>query len=152
MKLFKYVYVKSVHSSPSVVSDTLQPHGLQHARLPCQSPIWACSNSCPSNHWCHPAISSSVIPFSSCLQFFPASRAFPMSLFFISGGYKYWSFSFNVSPFSEYSFRTVWFDILVVQGTLKSLLQYHSSKAFVLWHQLSLWSNSYIHSQLLEKP
>ena len=73
--------------SHSVVSDSLWPHGLQHARLPCPSPIpRACSNACPSSQWCHPTISSSVIPFSSCLQSFPASGSFPMSQLFSSGG------------------------------------------------------------------
>jgi len=73
--------------SHSVISNSLQPQGLQHARLPCPSPTpGACSNSCPSSQWCHPTISSSVIPFSSCLQSFPASGSFPMSQFFSSGG------------------------------------------------------------------
>ena len=73
--------------SHSVVSNSLQPHGLQHARLPCPSPTpRTCSNSCPSSQWCHPAISCSVVPFSSCLQSFPASGSFPMSQFFTSGG------------------------------------------------------------------
>ena len=76
----------SVQFSHSVLSDSLQPHGLQHARLPCLSPIpKACSNSCPSSWWCHPTISSSVIPFSSCTQSFPASGSFPMSQLFTSG-------------------------------------------------------------------
>ena len=66
---------------------TLRPHGLQHARFPCPSPIrGACSNSCPLSRWCHPTILSSVIPFSSCPQSLPASRSFPMSQFFVSGG------------------------------------------------------------------
>ena len=70
-------YFNSVQFSCSVVSDSLQPHGLQHARLPCPSPTpWACSNSCPLSWWCHPTISSSVIPFSH-LQSFPASGSFP---------------------------------------------------------------------------
>ena len=65
------------------MSDSLWPHGMQHARLPCPSPTpRACSNSCPCGQWCHPPISSSVIPFSSCLQSFPASGSFPMSKFF----------------------------------------------------------------------
>ena len=77
----------SVQYSLSVVSDSLQPHGLQHARLPCLLPTpGACSNSCSSSQWCHPTISSSVVPFSSCLQSFPASRSFSMSQFFASGG------------------------------------------------------------------
>ena len=70
----------SVQFSCSVVSDSLQPHGLQHSSLLCPSPTpRACSNSCPSSRWCHPTISSSVVPFSSCLQFFPASGSFPIS-------------------------------------------------------------------------
>ena len=73
--------------SHSVVSNFLGPHGLQHTRLPCPSPTpVACSNSCPSSQWCHPTISFSVIPFSSCLQSFPASEYFPMGQFFASGG------------------------------------------------------------------
>ena len=77
----------SVQFNRSVVSNSLQPPGPQNASLPCPSPTpRACSNSCPSSRWCHPTISSSVIPFSSCLQFFPASRSFPMSQFFASGG------------------------------------------------------------------
>ena len=73
--------------SPSVVSDSLQPHGLQHSRLsrPSLSPR-AFSNSCPLSWWCHPTILSSVVPFSSCLQSFPASESFPVNWFFISGG------------------------------------------------------------------
>ena len=71
----------------SVMASSLRPHGLQHARLPCPSPTpGACSNSCPLNRWCHPTISSSVVPFSSCLQSFPASGSFPVSQFFASGG------------------------------------------------------------------
>ena len=77
----------SVQFSHSVVSNSLWPHGLQHARLPCPSPApEACSNSCPLNWWCHPTISSFIFPFSSCLQSFPASGSFPMSQFFTSGG------------------------------------------------------------------
>ena len=73
--------------SCSIMSDSLWPHGLQHDRLPCPSPTpRACSNSCHSSWWCHPAISSSVIPFSSCLQSFPASVCFPMNWFFELGG------------------------------------------------------------------
>ena len=71
----------------SVVSDSLWPHGLQHIRPPCSSPTpGACSNSCPSSQWCHPTISSSVIPFSSCLQSLSASGSFLMSHLFASGG------------------------------------------------------------------
>ena len=73
--------------SPSVVSDSLWPHGLQHARLSCPSPTpGVYSNSCPLSRWCHPIISSSVVPSSSCLQSFPIPRSFPMCQFFTSGG------------------------------------------------------------------
>ena len=78
---------ESVQFSRSVVSDSLQPHGLQHAWLPCPSPTpGAYSNSCPSSRWCHPAISSSLVPFSSCPQSFPASGSFQMRQLFTSGG------------------------------------------------------------------
>ena len=128
----------------SVVSDSLRPHGLQHTRLPWCA-IFTISQSLlkllstesvmPSSY------SSSVVPFSSCLQPFPASGSFPMNQFFASGGQNiYWSvsFRFSISPSSEYSglisFRIDWFDLLAVQGTLKSLLQHHSSKASIFWH------------------
>ena len=79
--------IESVQFSRSVVSDSLRPHGLQHARLPCPSPIpGAYSNSCPSSQWYYPTISFSVIPFSSCLQSFPLSGSLQMSQFFVSGG------------------------------------------------------------------
>ena len=81
------VVFSSVQLSHSVVSDSLRPHGLQHTRPPCSSPTpRACSNSCPLSQWCHLTTSSSVIPFSSCLQSFPASGSFPMSQLFTSGG------------------------------------------------------------------
>ena len=77
----------SVQLSCSVMSDSLRPHVLQHSRLPCPSPTrGACSNSFPLSHWCHPTISFSVVPFSSCLQSLPASRSFPLSQFFTPGG------------------------------------------------------------------
>ena len=85
--LVKSLPFSSLHFSHLVVSNSLQPHGLQHARLPCLSPTpGACSNSCPSSGWCHPIISSSVVPFSSRLQSFLASGSFPRSQFFASGG------------------------------------------------------------------
>ena len=118
------------------MSNSLQPHGLWHTRLPCPSPTpGAYSNSCPLSQWCHPTISSSVIPFSSCLQSFPASGSFPMSQFFTSDGQ---SVGVSASASSiEYSrlisFRIDRFDPLAVQG-FSSLLQHHSSKASVLQH------------------
>ena len=127
------MYPTSVQFSHSVMSDSLWPHGLQHSRLPCPNPR-TCSNSCPSSWWCHPTISSSVIP--SCFQSFPSSGSFQMSLLLCIRWPKYWSFSFSVSPFNEYSglisFRIDWSDLFAVQGTFKSLLQHHSSKASVL--------------------
>ena len=115
----------------------------------------SCSNSCPLSRWCHPTTSSSVIPLSSCLQSFPASGAFPVSQFFASG--KYWSFNFSISPANEYSglisFRMDWLDLLAVQGTFKSLLQYTTVQKHQFFStQLSLHSNSHIHTWLLEKP
>ena len=81
---------QSVQFSHSVVSNTLRARGLQHARLPCPSPTpGACSHLCPLSQWCHPTISSSVVPFSSCLQYFPASGSFPVSQFFASGGQSF---------------------------------------------------------------
>ena len=79
--------LSSVQFSCSVVSDPFWPHGLQHARLPCPSPVpGACSNSCPSSQWCHPNHLTSVIPFFFCLKSFPASGSFPMNQFFALGG------------------------------------------------------------------
>ena len=133
-----WVQISSVQFTHSVVSDTLRPHGLQHARLPIPSPTpRAYSNSSPSSWWCHPIFSSCVLPFSSCLQSFPASGSFPMSQLFASGGQSI-DWRFSISPSNEYagliSFRIDWFDLLAVQGTLKSLLQHHSSNASILWH------------------
>ena len=127
----------SVLFSRSVVSNSLRPHEPQHARPPCPSPTpGVYPNSCPLSQWCHLAISSSVIPFSSCLQSFPTSGSFQMSQLFSSGGQNIGSLSFNISPSNEHrgliSFRMDWLDLLAVQGTLKSLLQHHSSKASIL--------------------
>ena len=94
----------SVQFSCSVVSYSLRPHGLQHARPPCPSPTpGAYSDSCLSSRWCHATISSSVIPFSFRLPSFPASGSFQMSQFFASGGQSIGSFSFSISPSSEHS-------------------------------------------------
>ena len=120
------------------VSDSLRPRGLQHAMLSSPSPFpGVCSNSCPLSRCCHPTVSSSVVPFSSCLQSFLVSESFPMSQLFISGGQSVGTSALANSPSSEYSglisFRIDWFDLLAVQGTLKSFLQHHSSKASILW-------------------
>ena len=108
----------SIQFSRSVMSNSLWPHGLQHARPPCPSPTPGVdSNSCPLSQWCHPTISSSVIPFSSCLQYSPASESFPMNQLFASGGQNYWGFGFNISPSSEHpgliSFRMRWLDGII---------------------------------------
>ena len=116
------------------MSDSLRPHGLQHTRLPCPSPTHkACSNSCPPSRWCHPTVLSSVVPFSSCI--FPSIRVSSSE----SVPHIRWpkgSFSFNISPSNEYSglisFRFDWFDLLAVQGTLKSFPQHLSSKTSIL--------------------
>ena len=126
----------SVQFSHSVMSDSLQPHESHHARPPCPSPTPGVhSNSRPLSRWCHPAISSSVVPFSSCLQSLPASESFPMSQLFAWGGQSTRvSASASVLPknIQLISFRMDWLDLLAVQGTLKSLLQHHTSKASIL--------------------
>ena len=137
MRDAKLFLPSSVHFSRSVETHSLWPHGLQYARLPCPSPTpGVYSYTCLLSRWCHPTISSSVIPFSSCLQYFPASGSFPMSQFFASCGQSIGSFSFSISPSNEYSglisFRIDWLDLLTIQGTLKSLLQHPSSKASIL--------------------
>ena len=102
---FCYTVYGTIQFSHSVMSDSWRLHALQHARPPCPSPTpRACSNSCPSSRWCHPNVSSSVIPFSSCLQSLPASESFPISQFFTSGGQSIGqNFSFSISPSNEYS-------------------------------------------------
>ena len=129
----------SVQFSRSVVSNSLPPHESQHARPPCPSPTpGVYSNSCPSSWWCHPAISSSVVPFSSCPQSLPppippSIRVFSNESTLRMRWPKYWSFS--ISPSKEIpgliSFRMD-LDLFAGQGTLKSLLRHHSSKASIL--------------------
>ena len=119
------------------MSNSLQPRGLQHARLPCPSPSpGVYSNSCLLNWWCHPTISSSVVPFFSHLQSFSASGSIPVSQFFTSGGQSTGaSASASVLPLNIqgwFPLGSDWLVLLAVQGTLKSLLQHHSSKASVL--------------------
>ena len=126
-----------VQFSRSVVFDSLRPHESQHTRPPCPSLTPGVhSDSRPSSQWCHLAISSSAVPFSSCPQSLPAS-VFSNELALRMRWPKYWSFSFSISPSNEHpgliSFRMDWLDLLAVQGALKSLLQHHSSKASVLW-------------------
>ena len=127
-------------SSVTQSCPTLQPHESQHAGLPCPSPtLRVYSDSCPLSQWCHPAISSSVIPFSACPQspIPPIIRVFSSESTLCMRWPNYWSFSFSISPSNEHpgliSFRMDWLDLLAVQGTLKSLLQHHSSEASILW-------------------
>ena len=133
------VQFSSVQFSPSVVSNSLRHHGLQHDSPPCPSTTpRVYSNSCPLSRWCHPTISSSVVPFSSCPQSFPASGSFQMNQLFAWGGRSTGvSASTSVLPMNTqdwFPFRMDWLDLLAVQGTLKSLLQHHSSKASILQH------------------
>ena len=115
------------------MSNSLWSHELQHSSLPCPSPTpGACSNSCPASRWCHPTISSPAIPFSSCLQSFPASGSFPRSEFFTSGGQTIGfspsgsALSMNIQEWFPFGW-TAWI-------SLKSKGQHHSSKASILWH------------------
>ena len=100
------------------------------------------SNSCPSSWWCHPTISSSALPLSFCLLFYPASRSFSDELAIHIKWPNFWSFSISISTYNKYSelifFRIDYFDLLAVQGILKSLLYHHSSKASILLHS-ALW-------------
>ena len=122
--------------SCSVVSDSLWPYGLQHARLPCPSPSpRACSNSCPLSQWCYPIISSSVVPFSSCFESFPASGSFQMSQLFSSGGQSIGvSASTSVLPVNIQD----WFSlgltglIFLQSKGLSRVFQYHGSKGSIL--------------------
>ena len=130
------VLYSSVQFNHSVVSDSLRPHELQHVRPPCPSPTSRIHpNSCPLSQWCHPTISSSVVPFSSCPHSFPASGSFQMSALRIRCQNIGVSASTSVLP-NEHPglifFWMDWLDLLAVRGTLKSLLQHHSSKASVL--------------------
>ena len=142
--------------SCTVVSDFLWPHGLQHTRLPCPSPSpGACSNSCPLSWCCHPTISSSVIPFS-CLQFSPTSGSFPMSQLFTSGGQNIGaSASVSVLPMNIKGwFPLEWTGLISLQSKGPSRV---FSSTIVRKHQFfsaqpSLWSNSHIHTWLLETP
>ena len=125
-----------IQFSHSVMSDSLRLHGLQHAKPPCPSPAPRVHpNSCPLSWWCHPTVSSSVVPFSSCPQSFPASGSLQMSQLFTSGGQ-----SIGVSPLASVLPKNTqdwspleWTGWISLQGTLKSLLQHHSSKASILW-------------------
>ena len=151
------VLSSSVQFSRSVMSDSWRPHESQHARPPCPSPTPRIHpDSCPSSQWYHPAISSSVVPFSSCPQSLPSIRVFCNESTLCKRWPKYWSFSFSIIPSKEHpgliSFRMDWLDLLAVQGTLKSLLQHHSSKASILRRLAFFTVQLSHHTWLLEKP
>ena len=152
----QYYEFGSVQFSRSVVSDSLWPHEPQHARPPCPSPTpGAHPNPCPLSRWCHPTISSSIIPFSSCLQSSPASRSFRMSQLFASGGQSPGvSASASVPPMNTQDWSPLgWTGWISLQS--KGLLRVFSNTT-VQKHQfctqLSLLSNSHIHTWPLEKP
>ena len=150
-------WLSSVQFSCSVVSDSLRPHELQHARPPCPSPTpRAYPNSCPLNRWCHPAISSSGVPFSSCPQSLPASGSFPMSQLFAWGGQSTGvSALASVLPMNTQDWSPLgWTSWISLQSKGLSRV---SSNTTVQKHQffgtqLSSQSNSHIHTWLLEKP
>ena len=130
----------SVQFSRSVMIDSLKPHELQHVRPSCPSPTpGVYSNSCPFSQWCHPTNHLILChPLILPPSIFPSIRVFSNESVLRVRGPKYWSFSFSICPSNEYlgliSFRMDWLDLLAVQGTLKSLLQHHSSKASILLH------------------
>ena len=147
----------SVQFSRSVVSDCLRPHGLKHARLPCPSPTpGACSDSYPSCWWCQPTISSSVVSFSSCRQSFSASGSFPERQFFTSGDQSIGiSASASVLPMNIqdwFPLGLVWLISLKSKGISNVFSNTTVQKHQFFGAQLSLWSNSHIHTWLLEKP
>ena len=148
----------SVQFSCSVVSKTLWPHRLQHARPPCPSPTpEACLNSCPSSWWCHPTTSSSVVPFSSCLLSFPALGSFPVSQFFTSGGQSIGaSPSASVLPMSIQGWFPlqnwlVWFPCSPRDSQESWVFNITVQKPQFFSSQLSLWSSSHIHNMTIGK-
>ena len=148
--------INSVQFSHSVMFDSLWPHGLQHARLHCPLPTpRACSNSCLSSQWCHPTISSSVVPFSSCLQSVPASGSFPMSQLFASGGQSIGvSASTSVLPMNfQDGFPLGWTGWISLQSKgLSRVFSNTTVQKHQFFHtQLSLYSNTQMHTWLLEK-
>ena len=150
-------FTLSIHFSHSVISSSLWPHESQHARPPCPSPSpGAYSDSCPSSQWCHPAISSSVIPISSCPQSFPASGSFQMSQLFESGGQSIGVaaltsvLSINTQDWSPLGW-TGWIS-LQSKGLSRVFSNTTVQKHQFFGAQLSSQSTSHIHSWLLEKP
>ena len=137
------------------MSDSLWPHGLQHARPPCLSPTpRVYPNSCPLRRWCHPTISSSIVPFSSCPQSLSTSESFQMSQLFTSRGQSTGvSASKSVLTMNIQSFRMDWLELLAVQGTLSWVFSNTTVQTHQFFSaQLSSQSNSHIHTWPLEKP
>ena len=154
--IFLYNVYVSVQFSHSVLSDSFRPHELQHARLPCPSPTPGVhANSCPLSRWCHPAISSSVVPFSSCPQSLPASESFSMSQLFTSGSQSIGVsastsvLSMNTEDWSPLGW-TGWMSLLS-KGLSRVFSNTTIQKHQFFGAQLSLWSNSHICTWLLEK-
>ena len=146
------IFLSSVQVSNSVMSASLWPHGLQHTRPPCPSPTpRACSNSGPLSWWCHPTISSSVSPFSSCLQSFPASGSFPMSQLFVSGSQSIEA-SASVLPMNIQDWFPLGFTGWISKGLSRVFYNTTVQKHQFFSAQPSLWSSSHIHIWLLEKP
>ena len=136
--IYQLCDLKNIQFSRSVVSDSFQPHELQHIRPPCPSPTPRVhSNLCLSSRWCHPAISS-CYPVLVLSSIFPSIWVFSNKSVICIRWPKYWSLSFSISPSDEHSrlisFSIYRFNLLAVQGTLESLLQHRSSKASILWH------------------
>ena len=149
--------ISSVQFSHSVVSDSLRPHESQHARPPCPSPTpGVYPNSCPLSQWCHPAISSSVVPFSSCSQSLPASGSFPMSqLFAWCGQSTGVSASASVLPMNTQYWSPLWWTgwiSLQSKGLSKVFSNTTVQKHKFFSAQLSSQPNSHIHTSSLKKP
>ena len=144
------IQFSSVHFSHSVVSDSLRPHESQHARPPCSSPTpGVYPNSCPSSRWCHPAISSSVVPFSSCPQSLPASESFPMSPLFIWGGQSIGvSALASVLPKNTQDWSPSEWNWISLQSKGLSRVFFNTTvrKHYFFGTQLSSLSNSHIHT------
>ena len=137
-----------------VVSNSLQPHGLQHARLLCTSlSPKVCPNSCPLSWWCHPTIPSSVVPFSSCHQSFPASGSFSMSQFFTPGSQNIGA-SASVLPVNIQGWFPLGLTALISlkSKTLKSFLQHHSLKASILQHSAFFFMEQIFSDHFLQNP
>ena len=155
--MLQLYYIRWLSSVQLLSRNCLQPHGLQHSRPPCPSPTpGVYSNSCPLSQWCHPTISSSVVPFSSCPQSLPASEYFPMSQLFTSGGQSIGvSASTPVHPMNTQDWSPLgWTGWISLQS--KGLSRVFSSttvqKHQFFSAQFSLWSNSHIYTWPLGKP